>query len=152
MLQADIGGRAELRHVQGLLAASGKELQKELARNTRTAVAPIKREIPAEALTRMPARYGAVLSRSTKVSTRVTAGATIKATVKVIAMGKREQRDVKSLDAGTLRHTLWGNRHHWYRQRVTPGFVSDPVDWTRKRVIKGAKDAADKVADTIVKG
>lgn len=152
MFETSVAGRAELRHVQGLLLGADKELQTALAKNTREAIAPIKREIPAEALTRMPSGYGPVLAASTKVTTRVTAGSTIKGTVKVVAQGKREQRDVKATDSGVLRHVLFGNRHHWYRQRVKPGWISDPVNWTRTRVIQGAQDAADQVAETIVKG
>lgn len=152
MLTADVGGQAELRHVQGLLEGAGKELREALAKNTRSAVSPVKREVPAEVLTRMPTGYGPVLARSTKVTTRVTAGTAIKAMVKVVAQGVREERDIKSLDAGTLRHPLFGDRAHWYRQRVRPGFVSDPIEWTRKRVLKGAQDAADQVADTVMKG
>lgn len=152
MITTDIGGQAELRRVQGLLAGSGEELKAELLKQTRAAVKPIKREIPAEALTRMPSGYGPILAKSTKVTTRVTGGDTIKGVVKVKAQGKREQRDIKSLDTGMLRHPLFGDRGHWYRQTVKPGFVADPVKWTKKRVIKGAEDAADKVANTIAKG
>lgn len=152
MLQTDVGGRVQLRKVQGLLAGSDKQLQTALAKNTREAVAPIKREIPAEAQVRMPTRYGTVLAKAVKVSARVTAGTTIKAVVKIAAKGKKEPRDIKALDKGVLRHPLFGNRKHWYADAVRAGFVSDPIEWTRKRVVKGAQDAADQVANTIAKG
>lgn len=127
MLQTDVGGRVQLRKVQGLLAGSDKQLQTALAKNTREAVAPIKREIPAEAQVRMPTRYGTVLAKAVKVSARVTAGTTIKAVVKIAAKGKKEPRDIKALDKGVLRHPLFGNRKHWYGPPGPP-FLGPALD------------------------
>jgi hypothetical protein len=48
--------------------------------------------------------------------------------VTATARGKREKRDVRSVDAGRLRHPLYGNRNHWYDTRIEAGFFSRSTD------------------------
>jgi len=127
------------------------QVRTELAKGTRSALAPLKKEIPAAEREYMPTRYGEILAASTTVTNRVTAGETLRATVKVHAQGKTESRDVTALNRGTLRHPRWGDRKHWYAQRVRPGIVDDPVEEARKRVVANAEDARDHIADKILR-
>jgi hypothetical protein len=152
MLAAGLHGREEIRRVEALLLDVPRELQAALRKRVRPALEPLKKDIPAEAVRRMPAGYGPLLSRATEVYIRVGTGASFSATVKVLATGKREQRDVRSLNAGRLSHPLFGNRRRWYRQRVKPGFVNIPVQRTQKRVVDAAEAARDDVADHILEG
>lgn len=155
MLSGKVTGQAELRRVQTILTVEAPaDLRKDLTTGTRDALAPLKKDVPAEALVKLPHRGGhaPLLARALTVTTRVTGGRTVRASVKVSAKGKSEDRDVSSLNRGVLRHKLFGNRHHWYRQRVTRGLVDDPMDRARDRVVDNARDAANDYADKIVKG
>lgn len=120
------------------------------------ALDPLKVEIPAQAFARMPKRggYAALLEASTRVDIRIMTTSLVKATVKVSAMGKREERDVAARNKGSLRHPTFGNksRKGWKTQRVTPGFVDDPLDDAKRRVAKAAKEARDATATNILKG
>jgi len=151
VVTGSVGGRVEIRHLQALLGEVPEELRKELAKGTRSALAPLKKEIPAAERVYMPTRYGAILAGSTTVTNRVTTGDTLRATVRVHAQGKSEARDVTALNRGILRHPRWGDRKHWYAQRVRPGIVDDPVEEARKRVVANAEDARDRIADKILR-
>jgi len=152
MLHADVGGRAELRHVQGLLLGSGVDLEKRLLAETRKALRPTQREVKASAA-RLPSGYAPTMARTVRVATRVTAGSGgIRATIRVSARGQRENRDVRSIDAGRLRHPLFGRRRHWFTTSVSPRFVADPIAAMSKRVGDGAQQAANEVGNEILRG
>ncbi len=153
-IAGSIHGREEIRRVEALLLEAPAELNAAIKRRARPALEPLKKDIPTTAAAFMPKRggYSALLSRATKVYIRVSSGAAFKATVKVQATGKREQRDVRALNLGTLRHPLFGRRGHWYRQRVRPGFVDIPIERAHERVVDAAIAARDEVADHILEG
>jgi hypothetical protein len=155
VITGGIKGRAEIRHVQGILTASPAKMHKNLAAGVRKELKPLKPDIQAMALKRMPSGYGGTLAGAVRVQTNVTtAGNRIKARVEVSAKGKKEQRDVAAKDLGILRHPLFGSRKegHWFDQRVRPRFVSDPVDDAQDRIVDMAREARDDVADDIVRG
>jgi hypothetical protein len=64
--------------------------------------------------------------------------------VAIRARGRAHKRKLRQLDTGILHHTLFGNRGHWYTQRVRRGFFSDPAE-------KAAPDIRDKVLDAMAK-
>ena len=155
MLSADIGGKAELKHVQALLLKSGSELEARLLKETRAAMRPTQKEVKAAAAAMLPHRagYAAVMSRAVRVLTRVSAArSSVRAKVRVTARGRAQKRDVARVNAGVLRHPLFGRRLHWYTTGVKPGFVSLPIKALADRVGDGAKRAANDVADEIVRG
>jgi len=152
MLHGDVGGRAELRHVQGLLLGSGVDLEKRLLAETRKALRPTQAEVKASAA-RLPSGYAPTMARSVRAATRVTASADgVRGQVRVSARGKRENRDVASINLGRLRHPLFGRRLHWYNTTVKPRFVADPIDRLRDRIGDGAERAANDTGDRIVRG
>lgn len=154
-VRGSIKGRAELREVITKLEVTAPaQLEKDLLAGTRDAVKGIKPDVQASALAKLPKRHGyaVLVSRAIKVSSRVTGGKKILAVVSVTASGKRENRDLPLLDRGILRHPLFGNRRHWYAQRIMPGLVNDPIDRARDRVVENAQQAADAYADSIVRG
>jgi len=152
MLAAGLHGREEIRRVEALLLAVPSELNAALKKRVRPALEPLKKDIPATAARYMPSGYGPLLARSTKVYIRVGGGAAFKATVRVLATGVREQRDVRALNRGSLRHPLFGNRKRWYVTRARPGFVDVPVEKARHRVVDAAEAARDDIAEHILKG
>ena len=51
------------------------------------------------------------------------------ATVRVIAASKKGKSvDLNALDAGRVRHPLFGNRRHWYQQSVPAGWFTRPME------------------------
>ena len=58
---------------------------------------------------------------------RATQGKNPTVTLKAVPR-KGKSVDLKALDRGRLRHSLFGNKRHWYGQAVTPGWFSRPVD------------------------
>lgn len=47
--------------------------------------------------------------------------------VRITARTRGTRRRIRQLDGGVLDHPLWGDRDHWYRQDVTPGWFSGPA-------------------------
>ena len=164
-----IKGRAELREVITKLEVSAPaELEKDLLAGTREALKPIRADVKAEALAKLPKRggYAALLARSVKVSTRVTGGNKIVARVSVTASGKREKRDLPAVNRGVLRHPVFGV---WRPQGKGPkgnpplasddglpvdgGIVVDePIDRARDRLVSNARKAAEAYARSIARG
>jgi len=152
MLAAGLHGREEIRRVEALLLDVPRELNEALKKRVRPVLEPLKKDIPATAARYMPSGYGPLLARSTKVYIRVGSGAAFKATVRVMATGKREQRDVVARNRGELRHPLFGNRRRWYMTRARPAFVDVPVEQAHHRVVDAAEKARDDIADHILEG
>lgn len=145
---------AELRYVAGLLRkAAARDLTRELRKGQRAAVRPLQKEIKAEALSTLPKRggYNQTMSRAVKVST--TTGTGRKAmTVRIYARGKVENRDVVAINAGRLRHPVFGNRSRWKVTNVRPGFADRPVNKLADQILKESADAAERVLKSIARG
>lgn len=163
MLEGRVTGREEIAHIKALLGIMPEELRKELGKNTRTALKPLEREIKETAVAFMPARhgYGDLLARTLKVSTRVSTTTAVSARVTISAKGKVENRDVRARNRGEMRHPTFGRRTAivngevkslWRVTRVKPGFIDEPVESARKRLLSAAEDARDKMADLLMRG
>lgn len=46
----------------------------------------------------------------------------------VSVRGKQGNRHLKDINAGQVRHPLFGNRDHWYTTPVKPGFFNTPLE------------------------
>lgn len=143
----------------GKLAAIGKAVRKagadrtlvnNMAKRMRTAAGPVKKEIRESALAILPAREGLnvyVAAAPITVSVRRgarTAGVSLREG-RNSTSGKRSE--LRLIDAGELRHPLWGRRTHWYPQRVLPGFASRVMAGPGGDVFRQAVSTA--VDDTI---
>lgn len=151
-----ISSGAELRYVAGQLRkAAARDLTRELRKGQRAAFRPLQKEIKAEALATLPksrpTHYGAIMSKAVKVSVTTGTGRTA-LTARVYARGKVEHRDVAAVNAGRLRHPVFGNRKKWVMQRVRPGFVDRPADRLADQVLRESADAAQRVLDSIARG
>lgn len=107
-----------------LRKASGGELARELHTGMRMALAGVEGDIRASAR-RLPARNGlaaAVASSRIRVTYAANSSA-VRATISA-----NHEYNLAGLDKGTNIHPLFGNRRHWYRQAVRPGWFTDPVE------------------------
>lgn len=152
-VSATLRGGAELRYVAGKLRkAAARDLTRELRAGQRKAFAPLQKEIKAEAAATLPKRggYAGVMSRAVKVSVRTGFGKNA-LTARVYARGRVESRDVVAVNAGILRHPRFGDRRHWYAQRVRPGFVDRPADRLADRVLNDSAEALERVLQQIAR-
>ncbi len=152
MIGLAMTGGPELRYVAGLLRkAAVKDLKAELRKGQRKAFTPLQKEIKLEAAAALPGMYAGVMAKAVKVSVRTGFARTV-FTVRIYARGKVELRDVRSINAGRIRHPLFGNRRRWYTTQVRPGFVDRPVDRNWDRVVDESADAVGRVLLQIAKG
>lgn len=126
------------------LRVADRELIRLARRNIRDAVAPVKDAIRVRALETLPksgglaARVaGSRLGTSTSFSPR-TGGVTLR---------MRSQDNLRSIDAGRVRHPLFGDRKHWYEEAVTPGFFSGPVADATREVEAACMAALEEAAE-----
>lgn len=154
MLHSRVKGKTEIRHVQGLIRIAPAQIQAQIARSVRPIMRRIEPEVKTEAGT-LPRRggYAPLMARAVRVRTQVRqSGHRIIARADVSARGKREERDVRAVNAGILRHPVFGRRKVWRVTNVLPGFVNRPIDRARDRIVDAVKEARDDAAERIVRG
>lgn len=153
MTELTVRGGAELRYVAGRLRkAAARDLTRELRQGQRDAVKPLQKEIKASAALTLPKHggYAAIMSRTVKVATRVGIRAGT-VTARIYARGKTELRDVVAVNAGILRHPVYGHRTRWSTTQVPPRFVDEPVDRLFNRVVDESDQAVRRVLDSIAR-
>jgi hypothetical protein len=132
------------------LKAAPKELTKQLRREMRAEAKPTIQDIKSYARAILPNRGGLadrVAGQSYGLrSTFTTKGVGIKfaATMRM--------KSLKDIDAGRLRHPVFGNRKKWVQQSVTPGFFTGPIEDDVPRLRAAMLKAMEKTADEAIKG
>lgn len=150
-LDVRVSGSARLHQVAKQVRATGdKGMAREMGRALARTTVPVQRSIAAEADRTMPESggYRQVLSKSLRHKTSQRTGGR-SATVRLItyADGTGERRDIESLEAGDLRHPVYG-RSRRIRRGVRAGTVqANPWAVTKIRAgfhERGTRDAADQ--------
>jgi hypothetical protein len=150
VITAGFTGAAELRYVARLVERQRvRGLKTELSRAHREAFAPLQPAVKAQAAATLPSGYAPTMSRSVKVSAR-RSGLTTYAIV--FARGRAEERDVRRVNAGELRHPLFGLRGHWFATGVAPGFVDRPVADLGEAIATKSLDALERIGQEIIRG
>lgn len=141
--------------------AGRKDLVKELNAGLARSVKPIQQAIRVEAEQVMPASggYRALLTRSLRVRA---AKGDLRVRLLVSAKGKSEDRDVRRLNLGELRHPnppgrfrrVRGRRvvNDWSTTRIRSGFVFRPFDKHADTVEKELAEALGNVAKKLAGG
>lgn len=147
-----VTGTLRLRQVARLLRDASPELRKELYAGIRKPLKPFTAQVRAEVPSSVPSGYAPVLAPSIKVSLATgLRGGGLGYTFEVYAKGRKEERDVRAVNAGILRHKEWGHEP-WHSQHVRGGFVDRPVEQLGQQIAKEADAAVEKVAAKIEKG
>jgi hypothetical protein len=150
VIRGRVTGAAELRYVARLVEQQRvAELKKELSKAQRQAFSPLQPAIKTSAAATLPSGYAPVMARAVKVSVRRRGLTT---TAEVYARGRRSDRDVPTVDAGRLRHPLFGNRKSWHTTRVRSGFVDRPVKELGERIATESLDALERIGNEITRG
>lgn len=117
------GAEQFLRVSKALKEQGDKGLKRELNKQLKAAVQPMKSTVLEHIEQYLPSGYAPVMAGRLQVSTAQSARTGLR--LAFYAQGRRKRRYIRAIDDGTLRHPVYGNREAWVNQRVKPGFVSD---------------------------
>lgn len=146
---------AEIRRIAALMREQHRTRQRQINSEVRDAMRPFERAVVAAVPEYMPSGYEGTLARAVRVRTQIQrAGIRLR----VMAMGKSEQRDVAMLNKGVLAHKLFGRsvsrkgKSLWYRQQVPPGFVDNPARRSANDVYRALDAWAERVRQRVERG
>lgn len=127
-----IEGASELRAVSVRLKEAGLvDLRKEMNKKIRVATLPARPAIRASALATLPKRGGlnAYVAQATTTTSVLTGLKTAGVVVRVKRRNRRtgKPNDMKDMDAGDIRHMVFGNPRVWAAQSVPAGFATKPM-------------------------
>ena len=150
VVNIEVRGSRQLRDLGTRLKAAGAEakMRRDMLAAIRSAAGEAIPDIRESARSTLP-RSGGLADRVADQAFAVRTSLVGKTggRVSIVGRGMKELRDI---DRGRLRHPLWGNRRHWYQQKVTPGFFSKPIEKKapaiRVRIIDAMASVARKLA------
>lgn len=150
-LEVSIDGAATLHRVAAQMRAQGnKDLSKGMSAALSRATNPVRVSIDREAAAAMPSGYVALLAGSLRHRTsRRASGNRAQVILTTFADGKKERREIRSLEAGALRHPLFGRKKRWYVTHIRPGFhkrgTENAMDDARDAMLQVVRDYAAKL-------
>lgn len=134
------------RHLR--LAGDG-ELVRSLQKAMSNAVAPVKDDIRGNLIPALPNPYAATLDADLTLRTSTLTGTSPRVRVTGTTSSAKRRR-LRRLNSGILEHPLYGNRNHWYRQPVQPGWFTAPAERdaprVREEILRALDDVASKAA------
>ena len=147
----EVSGAEQLAALSKRLKDAGERgLKRELDKAIREAVAPLKDAVRQSALNKLPRKGGLaqrvadqVVPRSRKVNSSKGVG------LRVVATGKQGMRSLAALDAGRIRHPVYGNTDKWVAQAVQAHFWSQPLEELAPKAAEDVQAALDRVARRI---
>jgi hypothetical protein len=153
MADLEIQGAEEFAAVAKALKQAGeKDLQKELRAAIQRAAEPMVDTVRDQVAQYLPDRYAAVLAPALKVGQSWRTGGSVTGLVLTgYAKGKRSRRYVKAINAGILRHPVYGNRAAWVAQQVRPGFWDEPMANSKEKPTEEIQQALDDVAKKLAR-
>lgn len=149
MADFEVRGANQLEEVARRLKAAGAgDLRKELLAGIRAANKPVIAEIRASARENLPKSGGlAALIASSSYGTRTrTSGNSVGVQIRGTS---RSVKGLRALNAGRLRHPVFGNRSTWVEQSVTPGFFSKPIEKSKEELRHGIETVLADIAKRI---
>lgn len=150
MISSKVKGDAELRAVQLQLLQEAQALSHNVVQAAEKGLAGFAPRIASVAPEYLPDRYAPVFAGDIKVQTFVHLAVAPSVRIRVSAHGVRGSRDVRAVNAGRVRHPLFGNRNHWYDTRARPGVVVKTFRKMRPEIVDSINeelaDAARRVA------
>jgi prophage DNA circulation protein len=149
---ASIRGAEQLEAVgRRLKGAAGAPLRRELLKGIRTGAKGTVQAIRDEARSTLPQSGGLaalVAGGQFGVRTRLTGQS---AGVRIVG-SSRSVRALRQLNAGRLRHPVYGNRNVWVSQGVEPGFFDRPIEKDVPTIRAAVDRAMSDVSRKIEKG
>lgn len=129
-----------------LREAAEAGLRREITKAVTRTLRPIETDVRRSAVRTLPRRggLGAEVSRS-----RITRSQRSTGDVVTVEISASHRYDIAAMNKGRVNHPLYGNRRHWYSQRVRPRWWSDPTRRSGPRVRAALNDAMTTVARDI---
>lgn len=105
--------------------ADGQAFRAELRAGIKLAVSPLVRSVQAQALETLPKRGGlnAWVADATYTTSVIASGNRVGIRIK----GTKKGHDLEAVDAGVVRHPVFGNRNAWRVTNVQPGYFTKPL-------------------------
>lgn len=143
----EIRGAQDLARLSKALKDAGRnDLRKELLKGVRESGASTVLEIRESALENLPRRGGlAAKVAAEKASVRSTYAAS------GARVSLRRKRG-RGLNAGRLRHPVYGNRENWVQQSVNQGWFDDPIRDAAPGIRRKIEAVIERICDKIVRG
>lgn len=144
-IDVEVRGSQDLAALARALKEAGRnDLRKELLANIRNAGKPVLDDAKATALAELPSRGGlADLVAGSKFAVRSSlSGKSARVTLQAI----NSKALVRTTDAGSVRHPVWGNRGTWVTQSVKSGWFSDTAAESAPRFRDAISEAMARVA------
>jgi hypothetical protein len=142
-----VDGANRLAQVSRALKAASPHLRRELAKGIREGTEPVKQEALANILPTLPRGGGLAqdVLDDTKIVTQRRGGSANPG----IRLRARSRRNVRRFDRGSVRHPLFGDKEHWFTQKVEPGWFTVPVLRSGDRLRRVLLEHIDRVARKI---
>jgi hypothetical protein len=147
-----VTGTHELEAVAKRLKAVGRgDLRKELLKGIRAQGKPAIADVKKSARSTLPARGGfADLVARSSYGTRTRLGGN---SVGVSIVGtSRSVKGLRAINAGRLRHPVYGNRDVWAEQQIKPGFFDGPIEKRADDIRRGINKVLADIAKKVERG
>jgi hypothetical protein len=129
--------------------ADGRGLKRELTAKLKVAAKPMEAAVLSHVALYLPSGYAPIMAAGLVVRPSQSTRTGLKLTG--YAKGKARRRFVGTIDRGTLRHPVYGNREAWVNQRVKAGFWSEPLSESDEP-IKAIREAVQETIDKLGRG
>lgn len=151
-LEVTLSGAAMLHKVAAQIRDEGrKDLSRQMSVALGKAVEPLKVSITREAAAAMPSGYTDLLTGSLQHRmSRRNGGQMAQVTLRTHADGKKERRDLPSLEDGVLRHPLFGRKKKWYVTRVRAGFHKRGTEMAADNAVEALGQVVDRFAAKLI--
>jgi hypothetical protein len=165
-MRVQVTGQRDLyRLAHNLHTAGQKGLKRELDKASRKAGQVIAKEVKDHTKDYIPANFERRWDTAFKADVEVRLIASRRITVVFYARGKTVNRDIRAINAGNLKHPVYGRfrrlkdgtlkANPWVSnppQKIRPGLVDEPARRAMPKARKQIEDAIDRVSQHIVKG
>lgn len=161
-MRVQVTGQKDLfRLAHNLHEAGQKGLKRELDKASRQAGDVIAKEVRDHTKDYIPANFERRWDTAFEAKVEVRLVASRRITVVFYARGKAQRRDIKAINAGRLRHPVYGRfrrlkdgtrkANPWVVQAIRPGLVDEPATRAMPKARKKIEDAIDRVSQQIVR-
>lgn len=126
--------------------ADAKAIRRELFAGINRATKTVREDMKASIGPSLPSRGGLASLMMAKVSLRTTAKSGKYAGVYIIA--KHKEYDLRRMNAGRLRHPVFGDRRVWVQQTagVIPGFLDEAFKRDKPELARAISKVMDDIA------
>jgi hypothetical protein len=142
----------QLRRLARDVEAAGLKVRREIVPRLRTAAVPMVDDIRGNA-DRLPAHGG--FSRVIRESSITVRANTSARSAGVTIVGVRRKTggmvDLRAVNAGKLRHPVFGNTDTWVNQNIPAGFWDRAIEKNRQRVYNAMTHLMDEIKRDIEK-